>query len=567
MDVIKTFNQELSSLYDTKPPISKAKITAITRSAIRAIKFYKHVVQSVEKFILKCKPEYKVPALYVIDSLVRQSRHQFQDKDVFGPRFARNLKVTFQHLYQVPPEDKSKIIRVLNLWQKNEVFTPDVIHPLFDMADPNHPIHRELAELQARNGVDNKGGMKPSPGSATKHGSDAHSSSTSGKPANQNDLLQQLQHLQSLLQNHGTEKDSKVKFDKKLLDFDYGEEENDEDKNQTAADALGSILNNPEVLRQLQTLQNQTHSQFTKIDFESLQRDRERDKKEQELAMQEKEFDKHLAAALPKLPFASVCDFKPDDVTSSNSSFQHYNLQSQSTTAFPNMDMSVPPPGYPKKESTDFDERIPPFVQTQSTPVVPPPQQPQQQQQEQSIGANPQELEGARRVDHHQIGVNPQALNGDAMVRGVDQLHIELNPPVGDASSRLPSVRFVNQPKSKIRFRYESEEHTAGAVFGRLERSYPTIEIVNYDGPCNVIVSCVTVDSELEGPNPIRLHPNPIVSKGRHNTCINGFYEEAIHGNRRCTLDKLGIQKFKNKSLSKAELDRRERKTLDSVRY
>lgn len=54
---------------------------------------------------------------------------------------------------------QSKIIRVLNLWQKNEVFTPDIIHPLFDMADPNHPIHRELAEIQARNGVEisNKG--------------------------------------------------------------------------------------------------------------------------------------------------------------------------------------------------------------------------------------------------------------------------------------------------------------------------------------------------------------------------------------------------------------------------
>ncbi|KAI5700018.1 hypothetical protein M8J75_012856 [Diaphorina citri] len=371
MDVIKTFNQELSSLYDTKPPISKAKITAITRSAIRAIKFYKHVVQSVEKFIIKCKPEYKVPALYVIDSLVRQSRHQFQDKDVFGPRFARNLKATFQHLYQCPPEDKSKIIRVLNLWQKNEVFTPDIIHPLFDMADPNHPIHRELAEIQARNGVENsKGGIKPSPGSASKHSSDAHNSSSSGKPANQNDLLQQLQHLQSLLQNHGNEKDSKVKFDKKLLDFDYGEEENDEEKNQTAADALGSILNNPEVLRQLQTLQNQTQTQFQKIDFDSLQRERE--KKEQELAMQEKEFDKHLAATLPKLPFASVCEFKPDDVTSSNSSFQHYNLQS--TSAFPNMDMSVPPPGYPKKEQTDYDERVPPFVQTQPSSSVPAPQ-------------------------------------------------------------------------------------------------------------------------------------------------------------------------------------------------
>lgn len=36
-----------------KPPISKAKMTAITRNAIKAIKLYKHVVQCVEKFIQK----------------------------------------------------------------------------------------------------------------------------------------------------------------------------------------------------------------------------------------------------------------------------------------------------------------------------------------------------------------------------------------------------------------------------------------------------------------------------------------------------------------------------------
>ena len=47
-------------------------MTAITKGAIRAIKFYKHIVQSVEKFIQKCKPEYKIPGLYVIDSIVRQ---------------------------------------------------------------------------------------------------------------------------------------------------------------------------------------------------------------------------------------------------------------------------------------------------------------------------------------------------------------------------------------------------------------------------------------------------------------------------------------------------------------
>lgn len=102
--------------------------------------------------------EYKIPGLYVIDSIVRQSRHQFgADKDVFAPRFAKNLLSTFTHLFQCPPEDKvcdsyhyvsivylwgifvfqSKIIRVLNLWQKNQVFTADIIQPIFDLADPS----------------------------------------------------------------------------------------------------------------------------------------------------------------------------------------------------------------------------------------------------------------------------------------------------------------------------------------------------------------------------------------------------------------------------------------------
>ncbi|KAF7704024.1 SR-related and CTD-associated factor 8 [Silurus meridionalis] len=135
MEAVKSFNGELYSLNEYKPPISKAKMTQITKSAIKAIKFYKHVVQSVEKFIQKCKPEYKVPGLYVIDSIVRQSRHQFgQEKDVFAPRFSKNIITTFQNLYRCPSDDKSKIVRVLNLWQKNSVFKSDIIQPLLDMA-------------------------------------------------------------------------------------------------------------------------------------------------------------------------------------------------------------------------------------------------------------------------------------------------------------------------------------------------------------------------------------------------------------------------------------------------
>ncbi|XP_022094763.1 splicing factor, arginine/serine-rich 15-like isoform X2 [Acanthaster planci] len=137
MDAVRLFNNELSSLYESKPPISRAKMTQVTKMAIKAIKFYKHVVQSVEKFIQKCRPEYKVPGLYVIDSIVRQSRHQFgPEKDVFAPRFAKNIVNTFQFLFKCPPEGRAKIVRVLNLWQKNSVFSADIIQPLLDMANP-----------------------------------------------------------------------------------------------------------------------------------------------------------------------------------------------------------------------------------------------------------------------------------------------------------------------------------------------------------------------------------------------------------------------------------------------
>lgn len=62
---------------------------------------------SHSSFFLQCKPEYKVPGLYVIDSIVRQSRHQFgQEKDVFAPRFSNNIISTFQNLYRCPGDDK-----------------------------------------------------------------------------------------------------------------------------------------------------------------------------------------------------------------------------------------------------------------------------------------------------------------------------------------------------------------------------------------------------------------------------------------------------------------------------
>ncbi|XP_016098004.1 splicing factor, arginine/serine-rich 15-like [Sinocyclocheilus grahami] len=135
MEAVNAFNGEMMSMMDMTPPISRAKMMSVTKAGIKAIKLYKHVVQIVEKFIKRCKPDLKVAGLYVVDSIIRQSRHQFgTDKDVFGPRFLKNFTLTFQNLFQCPADDKGKILRVLNLWQKNDVFSMDIIQPLLDMA-------------------------------------------------------------------------------------------------------------------------------------------------------------------------------------------------------------------------------------------------------------------------------------------------------------------------------------------------------------------------------------------------------------------------------------------------
>ncbi|XP_059176987.1 SR-related and CTD-associated factor 4-like isoform X2 [Physella acuta] len=190
MEAVRAFNNELSSLYESKPPVSRAKMAQVTKCAIKAIKFYKHVVQSVEKFIQKCKPEYKVPGLYVIDSIVRQSRHQFgPEKDVFSPRFTKNIVNTFVHLFKCPVEERSRVVRVLNLWQKNTVFPMEVIQPLLDLAaDPNNS---ELVTAAQRSvdAVVSVTQKVPLPG--------AHSGSNGGD-AGSNQLLQQTEMLSTI---------------------------------------------------------------------------------------------------------------------------------------------------------------------------------------------------------------------------------------------------------------------------------------------------------------------------------------------------------------------------------
>lgn len=309
---------------------------------MKAIKFYKHVVQSVEKFIQKCRTEYKIPGIYVIDSIVRQSRHQFgADKDVFAPRFARNIQTTFVHLFKCPPEEKGRLIRVLNLWQKNNVFAPEVIQPLFDLADPNNPLHQQLSE-QINESI-NTNGMNTSGPAPTHHESPAQEQlsmamssemSNTGNPLDKN-TIRQLQQLQQLLIRQTTVTGEPPKTSLPYWDRILGQDSEDEDDDKTKQQVLPhnqtileepnfrELLKDPNVLQQLQTLQQ-------------LKLMEEKKTKLNELRIQDEKFDKHLAHVLKKLPFANECDLGQPPIEMQGQNERKYGMSAAAMTTISN---------------------------------------------------------------------------------------------------------------------------------------------------------------------------------------------------------------------------------------
>lgn len=164
----------------------------------------------------------------MIDSIVRQSRHQFgYDKDVFGPRFTRNFNQTFQNLFLTcPVEDKPKIVRVLNLWQRNNVFSCDVIQPLLDMANPN-------AELKSTTPVDDHQQQLKDNQERENIVMQLHQLASSlGIPKNANSSNL---NSSSSNNNNNSNNDNQIRFNKKLLDFDYGDD--DDEKGETPTES------------------------------------------------------------------------------------------------------------------------------------------------------------------------------------------------------------------------------------------------------------------------------------------------------------------------------------------
>ncbi|XP_037712358.1 embryonic polarity protein dorsal isoform X1 [Drosophila subpulchrella] len=123
-----------------------------------------------------------------------------------------------------------------------------------------------------------------------------------------------------------------------------------------------------------------------------------------------------------------------------------------------------------------------------------------------------------------------------------------------------PYLRIVEEPTNNIiRFRYKCEGRTAGSIPGmnsspETGKTFPTIEVCNYDGPVVIVVSCVTIDE------PYRQHPHWLVSKEEADACKSGIYQKKLPPEeRRLVLQKVGIQCAKKLEMRDSLVEREKR--------
>ncbi|XP_069962974.1 embryonic polarity protein dorsal isoform X2 [Bactrocera oleae] len=135
-----------------------------------------------------------------------------------------------------------------------------------------------------------------------------------------------------------------------------------------------------------------------------------------------------------------------------------------------------------------------------------------------------------------------------------------ISPELDDiSSSSKPYLRVVEQPSRKpMRFRYNSEGRTAGNIPGENSfqetKTFPTVEVVGYEGKARILVSCVTKDK------PFRQHPHQLVGQEcKHGYCIRYVGPDTP---LRVELSNIGIRCVKKKEISES-LEKRKNRKID----
>ena len=143
MELVHEFKTALKNLYRSKTPIPRSRIQLVASVAMKASKMYKHIVMYMEKYSEKIPGKYKLTALCVIDTIIRQSIKQFgKDTEPYAPRFKKKLKLIFQFLKKCKQRDKSRMVRIVTLWQKDNIYNSELIEPLLSIISPELKPHK-----------------------------------------------------------------------------------------------------------------------------------------------------------------------------------------------------------------------------------------------------------------------------------------------------------------------------------------------------------------------------------------------------------------------------------------
>ncbi|GAB1295866.1 Proto-oncogene c-Rel [Apodemus speciosus] len=116
------------------------------------------------------------------------------------------------------------------------------------------------------------------------------------------------------------------------------------------------------------------------------------------------------------------------------------------------------------------------------------------------------------------------------------------------SSGYNPYVEIIEQPRQRgMRFRYKCEGRSAGSIPGERStdnnRTYPSIQIMNYYGKGKVRITLVTKN------DPYKPHPHDLVGKD----CRDGYYEAEFGPERRpLFFQNLGIRCVKKKEVKEA---------------
>lgn len=115
-----------------------------------------------------------------------------------------------------------------------------------------------------------------------------------------------------------------------------------------------------------------------------------------------------------------------------------------------------------------------------------------------------------------------------------------------------PYIEIIEQPRQRgMRFRYKCEGRSAGSIPGEHStdnnRTYPSIQIINYYGKGKVRITLVTKN------DPYKPHPHDLVGKD----CRDGYYEAEFGQERRpLFFQNLGIRCVKKKEVKEAIISR-----------